>query len=230
MFFSSSFDFSWSSKYLAFHSLHMVHIKHNEAILHTTITERVPTWPLQQTNRSITLSGITHVTSKRVKSPLHKSHATSQWRRKWSIDSLLLLHIHYHPTTINPLFRRLSKVRILPRTTVQKKKLTLRCTLTFQILLQGKEETPEIDNSWKNDCTSNFFLFKGIHRIQSPPPCLHLRKYIPKKASTSSTSQSCTAHKKGTFHWITPLETCILSMTLVSLHLAIRTIPERRPS
>jgi len=37
----------------------MVHIKHNGAILYTTRTEQVPTWPLQHTNRSITLSCIT---------------------------------------------------------------------------------------------------------------------------------------------------------------------------
>jgi hypothetical protein len=39
MFLSSSFDFLQSSKHLAFRSLHMVHIKHNGAILHTARTE-----------------------------------------------------------------------------------------------------------------------------------------------------------------------------------------------
>jgi hypothetical protein len=89
----------------------------------------------------------------------------------------------------------------LTKSCIHTEKLTLGGTLIFHILFEGKEETPEIDNSKNNDRTSNF-LFEGIHQIQSSPPCLHLREYnITKKASTTSTSQSCIARKKkGKFH------------------------------
>jgi hypothetical protein len=44
---------------------------------------------------------------------------------------------HYHSSLL-----RLSNVKILPRTAVHTKKLTLKGTLTSQILIQGKEEPP----------------------------------------------------------------------------------------
>jgi len=98
-------------------------------------------------------------------------------------------------------FLRLSKVRSLPRAVVHTKKLTLKCFLTFKILIQEKEEPHKVDTPLKNDRTSNFFLLERIHQIKSSLPFLRLREYNTlKNASTTSTFQSCTACKKDTFH------------------------------
>lgn len=178
MFLSSSLVFSQSSKHLAFLSLHLLHIKHNRTILHTFRTERLPTWPRQQSNTCTTLASITQWTLIRVKIALYNSLATLQWSKRWSIHFLLLLHMQYHSTTMTLLFLGLSNVKIFPWVVVHTKKLS-QGTLTFQTLLQGNEKPPEVDNSWKNDLTSNFFLFGGKLHLSLPnghPICNHPTK------------------------------------------------------
>jgi hypothetical protein len=87
---------------------------------------------------SITLLGITQEIPKRVKRVLHKAEATSQWRRKWSTDSPLLLHKQHLSTIITCLFLRLSKVRILPRVAGHTKKAAFKGARVRHTLFQGK--------------------------------------------------------------------------------------------
>jgi hypothetical protein len=83
--------------------------------------------------------------SKRLMSNIHNSLAMAQWRKKISIDFLLLLHMLHQYTTMTFLVLRLSTVKIFPRASVQTKKLMLDGTLTFQIVFHGNEELVGVD-------------------------------------------------------------------------------------
>jgi hypothetical protein len=148
IFLSSITEVSQSSKHFAFFSLHIHHIKPKWDILQISKTEQLPTWPLQHCNNSVNFPSMTHSTSKRLMSNIHNSLAMSQWRKKISIDFLLLLHMLHQYTTMTFLVLRLSTVKIFPRASVQTKKLMLDGTLTFQIVFHGNEELVGVDKFW----------------------------------------------------------------------------------
>jgi hypothetical protein len=79
----------------------------------------------QLANKSITLLGITQDIPNQVKRAFHWAEATSQWRRRWSTNSPLLLHKQHLSTMITCIFLRLSTVRILPRAADHAKKAAL---------------------------------------------------------------------------------------------------------
>jgi len=147
-------DLSKSSKCLLFLSFH----KHQKRQIGTIfqIAALIDLSDIyQQANSLITLLGITQDKSKRVKRALHKAEATSQWRRRWSIDSPLLLHMQHLSTIITCLFSRLSKVRILPSAADHTKKADLEGAWVHRTLFQGKQLPSEPANELKNDLTLN---------------------------------------------------------------------------
>jgi hypothetical protein len=118
---SSSIVLSLSSNCLSLHSLHRHHIRQQGTIFHTTaLRERPPVH--QQAKRSITRRVITQEKLKRLKMAFQRTQAASQWRRRWSTDSLFFLHIQHLSITMSRLFLRLSNVRIFPSTAAQAKK------------------------------------------------------------------------------------------------------------
>ena len=151
MFLRSSIDFSRSLKHLAFCSLHMLHINHNWHILHAA--KRLSTWPRLQSNNSITFLGITHSTPKRLNIVLHNSLATSQWRKRWSID-FPVLYMQHHFTTITPKSESYQESLSTQKKTHPQRNIDFpnalprkRWTLTYQ--KKGKDELLELDDLWK---------------------------------------------------------------------------------
>ena len=82
----------------------------------------LPNFPCQQANRSTTLFDITQWMPNRVNTIDHKSKAIEQWMRRWSTDSLSLLHIQHQSKIKICRFLRLSIVKIFPKAAVHKKK------------------------------------------------------------------------------------------------------------
>jgi hypothetical protein len=97
---------------------------------------------------SLTLWGITQAAPNNWKNALHNFVVTSQWRRRWWIDSSHFLHIQHHSTTITFFFRKLSKLQIFPKAPVHTKNAILEVALTFQILFQEKWELTGVGNTW----------------------------------------------------------------------------------
>jgi len=83
---------------------------------------------LSATNRPPTSKQVDHSSRhnlscpKQLKKIFHKAQAISQWRRKWSTDSIFLLHTQHLSITMTCYFLRLSIVKIFPRTADQAKK------------------------------------------------------------------------------------------------------------
>lgn len=128
LFFISSNPCSRSLKLLAFRYLQR-HIKHKGSSLHMFKTLRFLNCPFQLPNKSLTLQGITQATPNNWISALHNFVATSQWMRKWSINSPHFLHIQHNSITIIFIFRKSFKVKVFPKATVHTKNTTLEGTL-----------------------------------------------------------------------------------------------------
>jgi len=124
---------------MSFLSLHRHHNRHEFTIFHTATLRALPAVH-QHTYKSTTRLGITPKSSNQLKKTSHKAPTTSQWRRRWSTDSPFFLHIQHLSTTMTYHFFKLSMIKILPRTTNQAKKATLKETSVRQTLFQGKRE------------------------------------------------------------------------------------------
>jgi hypothetical protein len=92
----SSNVLSRCSKILSFISLHRHHKRHECTIFHTTLWVMMAVH--QQAYKLITCLDITQDSLKRLKKTFHKAQATSQWKRRWSIDS----HPFYTYRTYRP--------------------------------------------------------------------------------------------------------------------------------
>jgi hypothetical protein len=153
-----------SSKHLAFLSLHKHYIRHKGIIFHTTALRERPPVP-QQAFKSSTLQGITQCNLNRLKIACHSTCATSQWRSKWSTDSLSGIHKQHRFITTICFFLRLSKVRIFPRAIVHAKKAILEGAFIRQILFHGK------------GLDSNFCLHEEAHYNLSSPSLRNFWEY-----------------------------------------------------
>lgn len=89
-------------------------IKQRGTILQTFMQHWLLNWPLKLTNNSTTSCGMTHFTPKRLNTDTQKTLATLDWSRRWSIDSVLFLHMQRQSITMTCIFLRLSKVKIFP--------------------------------------------------------------------------------------------------------------------
>jgi hypothetical protein len=115
--------FSWHNK------------RQRGTIFHTTAHQVLPA------SKLTTRLDITQDNPKRLKKTLHKAQATAQWRKRWSTDSLFLLHTQHLSITMTCRFLKLSLVSIFPRTADQAKKTNLKGALVHQILFQEKGES-----------------------------------------------------------------------------------------
>ena len=89
----SSKEGSQPSKLLAFLPRQMHQIKQWGTSLQTSIWWCRTNFPYQATNNSRTVWDITHWIPNKQKTKDHNSQAMEQWSRRWSTDSLHLLHI-----------------------------------------------------------------------------------------------------------------------------------------
>lgn len=110
---------SQSSKLKLFLFIQKHRIRQDETIFHSTALWRLPRIPLQQVKRPITHFGMTQANPMRLKKVFHKAIAISQWNKRWSTKSPLLLHIQH-----------------------QLKNITLMGTIFHQILFQRNEYSP----------------------------------------------------------------------------------------
>jgi hypothetical protein len=157
----------------------------------------------QQASRSITCCGITQDNPKRLKREYHKAEATSQWRRRWSTDSFVFLHVQHLFITITCRFLRLSKVRIFPRAVGHEKKAALERVWVRHTYFQGNRVPIGRVKEWKKDLTLNRHFLEGIYQSLSSPPLLTITECnIWKKEAKTFTSQSCASLAKLTFHWL----------------------------
>jgi hypothetical protein len=127
---------SRSSKFLSFISLHRLYKRHAGTIFYTTTFQALSAIHKHSYNLT-TLLGITQDNSNQLKKASHKAPTTSQWRGRWFMDSLFLLHIQHLSTMMTYCFLRLFMVRIFHRATDQGKGCSQR-SLSCQTLLQGK--------------------------------------------------------------------------------------------
>ena len=81
------------SKHLLFLSCQRHHNTQCGIARHRSILHCLPNGPCQEANKSATLWGITQITPKRLQTIDQSLKAMGQWRRRWFIDSPLLLHI-----------------------------------------------------------------------------------------------------------------------------------------
>lgn len=117
------------------HSLWTVHMMHKEATVQIAALLWLIKCPFQQNSMSTTLLGMTNE-DKNIKD--QSWEVNSQWRCKWSTDSLLFLDKQHHSTAQIFLLQRWSVVRILPLAAFHVKKATLGGTLALQTLFHGK--------------------------------------------------------------------------------------------
>ena len=89
----SGMDLSLSSKNLLFLSLQRHHIKQWGTINHIWLFRWCPSQHCQQARSPTIDYGITQLTPNKPKTVDHKSIATGQWRKRWSTNSPLHLHI-----------------------------------------------------------------------------------------------------------------------------------------
>ena len=103
--------------------------------MHKRITFQIsPIWclpkhPFQQANKSMTHLGIIYCTPNKTNVRDHNSLAISKFKGKWSTGSPLFLHLQHHSMTVMFLPRKLSILRIFPKTVVHVKEATLAGTL-----------------------------------------------------------------------------------------------------
>lgn len=107
---------------------------------------------------------------------------------------------------------KLSKVKIFPRVVVHKKNTTLRGTLTFQILFQGKVDRTGVDEYMIIKLHFKGLVFDGIQKIESLPPYLIFLEYNSKNRDTTSTYQSCTGRVNKIFQCMGPFWISIFSI------------------
>jgi hypothetical protein len=183
----------------------------------------------QQANRSITLLGITQDKPKWVKRALHRAEATSQWRRRWSIDFPFLLHMHHLSTIITCLFLRLFKVRILSRAADYAEKAALEGAWIYHTLFQGKRLPSEQANDLNKDLTMNKPLLEETHQsLYSLSLLTMIECRIWKKEAKTSASQSCASLEKLTFHWLESPKSSKLATIEASFAQAIPNKPRKR--
>jgi hypothetical protein len=99
--------------------------------IHMCNARWLPNYPLQLFKHLLSLQGISQSAPKSLRSALHVSVATSQYKNKWLIDSPQCLHIQHHSSTIMFLLSKLSKVKIFPRVAVHTKRATLGGVFNF---------------------------------------------------------------------------------------------------
>ena len=104
---------------------------HQTRWIHICNGRWLPNYPLQLFKHSLSLQGITQSAPKSLRSALHVSVATSQYKNKWLIYSPQCLHIQHQSSTIIFLLSKLSKVKIFPRVAIHTKKATLRGVFNF---------------------------------------------------------------------------------------------------
>ena len=121
------------------HSLQTVHVMHREATVQIAALLWLIKCPFQQNSMSTTLLGMTNE-DKNIKD--QSWEVNSQWRCKWSTDSLLFLDKQHHFKAQIFLLQRLSVIRILPLAAVHVKKATLGGTFALKKLFHGKGSQP----------------------------------------------------------------------------------------
>lgn len=85
-----------------------------------------PKLSFQQANRSSIVLGIAELTSNKLQTNNNKPLANSQWRKIWSTDSPLNLHLQHQFVIITSFFLRLSIVKISPFSAVWEKESYMR--------------------------------------------------------------------------------------------------------
>ena len=91
--FKSDMDLSLSSKHRLFLPLQRHHNKQWGTINHIYPFQWRPKLPCQHARSPITDCGITQLTPNKPNTVAHRSIATGQWRKRWSTDSPLHLHM-----------------------------------------------------------------------------------------------------------------------------------------
>ena len=105
-----------------FRSLLKIHMMHKGIAF-----QMLPFWclancPFQLPSRSTTLLGITHLNPNKQSTKDHSSPTIPQCNKRWPTDSSFCLHVQHQSTIIMLHLRKLSIVRIFPRTAVHPKR------------------------------------------------------------------------------------------------------------
>ena len=155
---------------------------------------------------------MTHVTWKRENNTLHKSSCHLTVKEKM-VDRLTTLLTHTTPSHHKMVDRLTTFTQIIQsQSRLPHKETNLQWNFGFPY-------TPPRERgsvcSWRREYAKNGLylkdgLFEGVHCMQSVTPIRLWKAYnFRQKAITTSTYQSWTARNKGTFHCITPLDSCI---------------------
>ena len=167
---------NWSSspsKVRLFLSLYMTHIRQRGIMLQSNYESIKLAWPTRYKFHNT----MWHDPMNPRKGSHHFPWLLSywQWRRKWSLVHLFLLHMQYQSITTIFCLLKLSTVKIFPNIAVQIKKLTFVGTFGFHKKFQ-KNRWLEVVKVYNKENVKNTmrrkFLAHFIHPIPSQRTCI----------------------------------------------------------